>query len=91
MADNPGADPMALPIKLLVLGDQAVGKTALIRKLVRDEFTPKYKPTAGVDFALKELEVEGSIARLQVWDVRSRRGIFEPRRESSRIIFLDAR
>jgi len=67
--DAPPDDHTALPLKVLVLGDGSVGKTAYIRKLVRDEFTPRYKASAGVDFALKELEVDGRPVRVQVWDV----------------------
>ena len=63
------ADPASLPVKILVLGDKAVGKTALIRQLVRDEFTSRYKSTTGVDFALKEIDVDGQTVRLQLWDV----------------------
>ena len=63
------ADPRSLPVKILVLGDPFVGKTALIRKLVRDEFTSRYKTTTGVDFALKEMQVDGETVRLQLWDV----------------------
>ena len=68
-AEASPADPTSLPIKILVLGDGSVGKTALIRKLVRDEFTSRYKATTGVDFALKELDVDGQVVRLQLWDV----------------------
>lgn len=86
------AAEVALPLKVLVLGDPAVGKTAYVRRLVRgqgslgeagkqgapaDCFKKGYKPSKGVDFALKEFEVDGRTARLQVWDAsgeHARRG-----------------
>jgi len=90
--DDDDAAEVALPLKVLVLGDPAVGKTAYVRRLVRgqgmlgeagkqsvpsDCFKKGYKPSKGVDFALKEFEVDGRTARLQVWDAsgeHARRG-----------------
>ena len=78
MADDDDAAEVALPLKVLVLGDPAVGKTAYVRRLVRgqgdllgeagkqsvppDCFKKGYKPSKGVDFALKEFEVDGRTA-----------------------------
>jgi len=41
--------------KVLVIGDYAVGKTSLIRRYTEGYFTPNYKLTIGVDFAVKKL------------------------------------
>jgi len=41
--------------KVLVIGDYAVGKTSLIRRYTEGFFTPNYKLTIGVDFAVKRL------------------------------------
>lgn len=56
--------------KVLVIGDYAVGKTSIIRRYCEGSFTPNYKLTIGVDFALKKIEWDDStIVNLQLWDV----------------------
>jgi small GTP-binding protein len=57
--------------KILLVGDPAVGKTSLMQKFVENRFDREYKPSIGVDFAYKNLEVGEKVARLIVWDVAS--------------------
>ena len=40
-------------LKILVIGESGVGKTAVIGRYVHDKFYQGYKATVGVDFALK--------------------------------------
>lgn len=60
--------------KICLLGDAGTGKTAFARRLVHRIFSPAYKSTIGVDFAIKVLEgleVDGTpcTVRLQLWDI----------------------
>eukprot|EP00163_Fabomonas_tropica_P019201 TRINITY_DN336_c0_g1_i5.p1 TRINITY_DN336_c0_g1~~TRINITY_DN336_c0_g1_i5.p1 ORF type:complete len:223 (+),score=35.50 TRINITY_DN336_c0_g1_i5:220-888(+) len=56
--------------KILVVGDYAVGKTSLIRRYCHGYFTPNYKLTIGVDFALKVVDWdEDTKINLQLWDI----------------------
>jgi Ras-related protein Rab-32 len=42
-----------LLLKILVIGESGVGKTAIVRRYVHNQFSQGYKATIGVDFALK--------------------------------------
>jgi len=56
--------------KVIVIGDYAVGKTSLIKRYTEGYFTPNYKLTIGVDFAVKVVEWdENTNVSLQLWDV----------------------
>ena len=52
-----------------MIGDYGVGKTAIIRRYTSGEFTPNYKLTIGVDFAVKKLVRDSSSITLQLWDI----------------------
>ncbi|XP_072031718.1 ras-related protein Rab-32B-like [Amphiura filiformis] len=56
--------------KVLVIGEFGVGKTSVIRRYTEGSFSPNYKLTIGVDFALKSLEWNDSTRiNLQLWDI----------------------
>ncbi|PRP82041.1 rab family small GTPase [Planoprotostelium fungivorum] len=55
--------------KILVIGEASVGKTSVVKRYTENEFSMKYKYTIGADFALKLLEMENTIVRLQLWDI----------------------
>lgn len=56
--------------KVLVIGDIGVGKTSLIKRYVHHIFGQTYKPTIGVDFALKVINWDpDTLIRLQLWDI----------------------
>lgn len=55
-------------IKVVMVGDQAVGKTQLLSRLARDEFDSFHQRTMGVEFATKTISFQNKIIKLQVWD-----------------------
>ncbi|MFW9846867.1 MAG: GTP-binding protein [Candidatus Thorarchaeota archaeon] len=57
--------------KVVMLGDGAVGKTAITTRFTLGGFEADYKRTIGSDFAIKELELKDikSTVKLQVWDL----------------------
>jgi len=55
--------------KILVAGPGGAGKTSLLRQYIKNTFDKSTKMTIGVDFYLKELEVDsGDLVSLQLWD-----------------------
>ena len=67
--------------KIVMLGDGAVGKTAMTTRFTQNFFDSDYKRTIGSDFAIKRLTLEDINAQvtLQVWDLAG-----QPRFESVR-------
>lgn len=61
---------MSKPIvlKVLTAGEGGVGKTTLLRRYVEGKFSSETKMTIGVEFFLKELNIDGQKVMLQLWD-----------------------
>ncbi|XP_052105149.1 ras-related protein Rab-32B-like [Mytilus californianus] len=56
--------------KILVIGEFGVGKTSVIRRYTEGVFSPNYKLTIGVDFALKTVNWDDTTKiNLQLWDI----------------------
>jgi small GTP-binding protein len=67
MNDLDYADPDFL-LKLVLVGDSGAGKTNLLSRFARDEFSPDSKSTIGVEFAAKVLRIDEKIVKAQIWD-----------------------
>ena len=61
---------MASPIllKVITTGEGGVGKTTLLYRYVEGRFVIDTLMTLGVQFFMKELEIDGRKINLQVWD-----------------------
>lgn len=56
-------------IKVVVLGDKGVGKTALALRFVEGNFSARYQSTIGAFFLSKRVtSSDGTICKLQIWD-----------------------
>ncbi|KAG7444300.1 GTP binding protein [Guyanagaster necrorhizus] len=67
----PSADFSSTPpkrTKIVLLGDQSVGKTSLITRFMYDTFDNTYQATIGIDFLSKTMYLEDRTVRLQLWD-----------------------
>jgi hypothetical protein len=53
-------------IRILMIGDSAVGKTSLVIRFDEDSFSTKFITTIGVDYRDKLVDIEGSPIKLQV-------------------------
>ncbi|KAK0432886.1 probable YPT6-GTP-binding protein of the rab family [Armillaria ostoyae] len=68
---TPTADFSSTPpkrTKIVLLGDQSVGKTSLITRFMYDTFDNTYQATIGIDFLSKTMYLEDRTVRLQLWD-----------------------
>ncbi|KAF5399991.1 Rab-protein 8 [Paragonimus heterotremus] len=83
-------------IKLLALGDSAVGKTCFLNKYANNQFNPRFATTVGVDFQQKRViresrDAEGLLGpkqrlHLQMWDTAGQ----ERYRSLCTVLFRDA-
>jgi Ras-related protein Rab-8A len=55
-------------LKLLTLGDSAVGKTCGLLRYCNDTFSSTFITTIGIDFKIKTILLDGKKIKLQVWD-----------------------
>ncbi len=55
--------------KIVLVGDSGVGKTNLLTRFSKNEFSLESKTTIGVEFATKTITTEsGHIIKAQIWD-----------------------
>ena len=55
-------------MKVIIIGDSAVGKTCLLLRYTEDEFSTLHMPTIGIDLKVKVVDVGKKRVKLQVWD-----------------------
>lgn len=55
-------------LKLILIGDAAVGKTAMLLRYTEDVFEEGYICTIGVDFKMKAIVINDRKLKLQIWD-----------------------
>ncbi len=55
--------------KIVMLGDEAVGKTSIIVQHVEKRFEESYKMTIGTDISAKLMEIGGQNIYLLIWDI----------------------
>src|SRR3569833_3374668 len=54
--------------KLLLIGDSGVGKSCLLLRFADKSYTDSYISTIGVDFKIRNIELDGKKIKLQIWD-----------------------
>jgi small GTP-binding protein len=70
MASDHSQSTIIFPIaKVVIAGDEGVGKTSLIRRYCMGTFEEPRMLTTGLDFQLKIAEVGGSSIKLSIWDI----------------------
>ncbi|KAF3774376.1 Ras-related protein [Nymphaea thermarum] len=68
MAGYRAEDDYDYLFKVVLIGDSGVGKSNLLSRFTRNEFSLESKSTIGVEFATRSLNVDGKVIKAQVWD-----------------------
>lgn len=55
-------------VKLVLLGEAAVGKSSLVLRFVSSEFHPSKEPTIGAAFLTKKLTLPSRTIKFEIWD-----------------------
>jgi len=54
--------------KILLVGDTGVGKSSILYRFTDNKFSTVFPSTIGVDFKIKQVQIDDKIAKLQIWD-----------------------
>ncbi|XP_064979468.1 ras-related protein RGP1-like [Musa acuminata AAA Group] len=54
--------------KVVLIGDSAVGKSQLLARFARNEFSVDSKATIGVEFQTRTLNIDDKTIKAQIWD-----------------------
>lgn len=68
MAGYRAEDDYDYLFKVVLIGDSGVGKSNLLSRFTRNEFSLESKSTIGVEFATRSLNVDSKVIKAQIWD-----------------------
>ncbi|KAG2717458.1 hypothetical protein I3843_03G177400 [Carya illinoinensis] len=54
--------------KVVLIGDSGVGKSNLLSRFTKNEFSLESKSTIGVEFATRSIHVDDKVIKAQIWD-----------------------
>lgn len=54
--------------KVVLIGDSSVGKSQLLARFAKNEFSVDSKATIGVEFQTKTLVIDQKMVKAQIWD-----------------------
>lgn len=57
-----------LLFKMIIIGDSGVGKTNILSRYTKDQFSNDFRSTVGVEFGAKKVEMFGIKVKNQIWD-----------------------
>lgn len=62
--------------KVVLIGDSAVGKSQILARFARDEFSLDSKATIGVEFQTRTLVIQHKSIKAQIWDTAGQERYF---------------
>lgn len=57
-----------IQVKLVLLGEAAVGKSSLVLRFVNNEFVENKEPTIGAAFLTQKCKLQDKIIKFEIWD-----------------------
>ncbi|TFK41005.1 ras family-domain-containing protein [Crucibulum laeve] len=63
-----GSTDKSVQVKLVLLGEAAVGKSSVVLRFVSNEFQPNKEPTIGAAFLTQKCRLEDRVLRYEIWD-----------------------
>ena len=55
-------------LKIVIAGQDKVGKSKMVSRCCEDEFNETYTPTIGIDFRIQVFQINDKKVKLQIWD-----------------------
>jgi len=68
MADATTAVDKSIQVKLVLLGEAAVGKSSVVLRFVSNDFQANKEPTIGAAFLTQKCRLEDRVLRYEIWD-----------------------
>ncbi|GAA5971539.1 hypothetical protein JCM21900_004573 [Sporobolomyces salmonicolor] len=73
MSAPPAASAEQLParpvqVKLVLLGESAVGKSSVVLRFCQNDFQPNKEPTIGAAFLTQRCRLEDKVIKFEIWD-----------------------
>ncbi|GAA5797608.1 hypothetical protein HPULCUR_002998 [Helicostylum pulchrum] len=62
------SDRRPVPVKLVLLGESAVGKSSLVIRFVNREYAENREPTIGAAFLTQKCTVDDRTVKFEIWD-----------------------
>ncbi|TCD66376.1 hypothetical protein EIP91_001425 [Steccherinum ochraceum] len=63
-----GSQDRSVQVKLVLLGEAAVGKSSVVLRFVSNEFQANKEPTIGAAFLTQKCRLEDRVLRYEIWD-----------------------
>ncbi|KAK5046586.1 Vacuolar protein sorting-associated protein 21 [Exophiala bonariae] len=68
MADNSSVPKPSSSVKLVLLGEAAVGKSSLVLRFVNNDFQENKEPTIGAAFLTQKISLPSRVIKFEIWD-----------------------
>ncbi|KAK1361751.1 GTP-BINDING protein 3 [Heracleum sosnowskyi] len=69
--------------KVVLIGDSAVGKSQILARFARDEFSLDSKATIGMEFQTRTLSIQRKSVKAQIWDSAGQERVFTMKTSTS--------